>query len=361
TESAVARHGGRPLKAPRHAQLGALLRKGGLAAHENEVKEWASLYAIRLQESAGLDIVWDGEQQRSEMYHYAAKHIRSLSFTGHVRSFDNKYYEKAAAVEPVSLAAPFHVDELEYVLKHTDRVVKIPITGPYTLMDWSFDETYARDVGGVGRAADREARRRARAEFLSDIAGKVLRPNIQALVDAGATWVQIDEPGVTTKPDEVDLFVDAFNEATRGIDCRFTVHICFSDYSRLFPDTKRMRNFHGYAPEFANRDATKAGVAAGDRPGYHALDQFADPKVVPTVGLGVVDIHRDFVEPATLVRDRILYGVKVLGGPQRVYPSADCGLRTRTWEVSWKKLKALSKGARLAEERLTARGKARRK
>jgi 5-methyltetrahydropteroyltriglutamate--homocysteine methyltransferase len=72
----------------------------------------------------------------------------------------------------------------------------------------------------------------------------------------------------------------------------------------------------------------------------------------PGVGLGVIDIHSDFVEPAELVRDRVLYAVEAVGDPARVQVNPDCGLRTRSWDVVYEKLANMVEGTRLAEQAL---------
>src|SRR5207237_1273091 len=73
----------------------------------------------------------------------------------------------------------------------------------------------------------------------------------------------------------------------------------------------------------------------------------------PVVWLGVRDIHTDLVESPELVRDRLLYAVEVFGDPARIHVCPDCGLRTRSWDVAYEKLRALVEGCRLAEEALT--------
>jgi 5-methyltetrahydropteroyltriglutamate--homocysteine methyltransferase len=72
----------------------------------------------------------------------------------------------------------------------------------------------------------------------------------------------------------------------------------------------------------------------------------------PRWGLGVLDVHTDFVEPPELLRDRILYAVKVFGGPQRLQIMPDCGLRTRSWEIACRKLTSMTAGVRLARAAL---------
>jgi 5-methyltetrahydropteroyltriglutamate--homocysteine methyltransferase len=83
------------------------------------------------------------------------------------------------------------------------------------------------------------------------------------------------------------------------------------------------------------------------------ISKFRDLPYEPILGLGVLDIHTDFVESPELVRDRILYAVEVFGDPARIHVCPDCGLRTRSWDVAYEKLRALVEGCRLAEEALT--------
>ncbi len=329
-----------------------LLRKPELTSEDKrEVRKWSSLYGVRLLEAAGLDVVYDGEQQRSEMYHYPITHCTGFEFRGHVRSFDNKYYQKAACVAPPRLKEPYHVEEFLIVKGHARKPLKVPITGPYTLVDWSFDEHYSKGLA-LGSAQARKARKEARRRFLLDVARHVIRPNLEALIQAGAEWIQIDEPAVTTKPDEVPLFVEAFNEAVRGLNCRFTVHICFSDYSLLFPHIDELENCWGFSIGFANYDSREPGVSRERRPGYETLYAFRKLKRRFNIGVGVLDIHVDWVEPPELIRDRILYAVEVLSDPALVCPAPDCGLRTRTWDVAFKKLQNLVEGTQMAKEAL---------
>lgn len=309
------------------------------ASMKAEVKRWASRYAIRMLERTGLDMVYDGEQQRSEMYHYPITHAEGFEFRGLVRSFDNKYYQKAACVAPPRLKRPYHVEEFEFARKEAKKPLKVPITGAYTLADWSFDEHFGQtfEIGStVGRAERREARRR----FVLALARELIRPNVQALLDAGAEWVQIDEPAVTTHPDEIPLFVESFNESVKGLEGRFTIHICFSEYTLIFPHIDRLENCWGICLGFANSDSRALGTDGESRPGYRVLRRFNELSQRFHVGVGVVDIHSDFIEPPELIRDRLLYAIDVLG-PEWVNPCSDCGLRTRTWEVAYQKLASL--------------------
>jgi 5-methyltetrahydropteroyltriglutamate--homocysteine methyltransferase len=268
-----------------------------------------------------------------------------------VRSFDNKYYAKAAVVEPPSVMGPQDVGEFLFIQERTDRAVKVPLTGAYTMADWSYDEHYSRE-GALGASAER--RYDARRRLVADVAEHVIRPNVQGLVDAGADWIQIDEPAATTKPDEVPLVVLGFNAALAGVEngVKRSMHICFSDYSALWPHVLELEDCFELQLEFANRDSRELGTGDNDRPGYRDTLHLFREHGYPNVGLGVLDIHSDFIEPAELVRDRILYAVKVLDDPERIQVNPDCGLRTRSWGVVYEKLTNMVAGTRLAEETL---------
>jgi 5-methyltetrahydropteroyltriglutamate--homocysteine methyltransferase len=311
------------------------------------VDDWSARYGLALLERAGLDIVYDGEQRRTEMYDHVIRHARGFEQRGTIRSFDNKYYSKAAVVEEPSIDRPYDVDEYRFLAARTDRRLKAPFTGPYTIVDWSYDEHYGRH-GSLGATA--EQRTEATRRFLLDVAERVVRPNAAAVVEAGCDWIQIDEPALSTRPDEVPLGVEAFNASVAGIPAaRRSLHICFSDYSKLFPYVLELDDCFELQLEFANRDSHEPGTEGADRPGYETLLLFADHEDAPNVGLGVVDIHTNFVEPAELVRDRVVYAAELLG-PERVSVNPDCGLRTRSWDVAYEKLANMVEGTRLAEE-----------
>ncbi len=308
-----------------------------------ELRDLASLQQVRYLEAAGLDYVFDGEVHRIEMYEHPIRNSKGFTFYGHVRSFDNKYYLKAAATEEVGFLRPYHLEEYEYISKIAKRPVKVPITGPYTLADWSFNEHYLRKQGK--RLSPKDRLTEARRELTLDIAEKIIRPNIKALLNAGAPVVQIDEPAATTKPDEADLFAEAFNEATKGLSATFPVHICFSDYALLYPQVLEMKRCSEWQWEFANKEASGEGYRYLD-----LLNEYGDRR---KVGLGVLDIHVDKVETAELVRDRILRAAEVLEDPARIRVNPDCGLRTRSLDISYQKLTNMARGAEMAREVLT--------
>src|ERR687885_1590113 len=145
-------------------ELTGILRKGeGFSDEEKQkIQDFAALYGIRLLESAGLDVVYDGEQRRSEMYDHAVRHAKGFETRGTVRSWDNKYYTKAAVTEKPLVDTVYDLKEYEFVRSHTDRVVKVPFTGAYTIVDWSYDEYYSKDGVLLGAPAARRAEARQR-------------------------------------------------------------------------------------------------------------------------------------------------------------------------------------------------------
>jgi 5-methyltetrahydropteroyltriglutamate--homocysteine methyltransferase len=329
---------GRELPAVRDALLAGRSRE----LDPEAVRDLGALFAIRCLESVGLDRVYDGEARRIEMYEYPIRQMHGFRFQGHVRSFDNKYYLKAAVTDEIRLEHPYHVEEFDFVRHHARAEPKLPLTGPYTLADWSYNEYYlARQKGWKGRAARREAQR----EFVVDLARRALRPTIQALIEHGCRVIQIDEPAAGTHPDEAALVVEGFNAATEGFDAEFTMHICYSDYRALLPELLEAKRCRQWAWEFANRDS-----AAHD--GYEVLRALAEYGDLRAVGLGVVDVHRDLIETPETVAERIRRATRYLGDPRRIWVNPDCGLRTRSLPVARAKLEAVVQGAARARAEL---------
>jgi 5-methyltetrahydropteroyltriglutamate--homocysteine methyltransferase len=276
---------------------------------------------LEYMESTGLDNIGvGGEMFRWEMYKHPISHLNGLRFYGQVRSFDNRYYEKAAIFKKLESLENPYLEEFNYAVQFSKKDLKIPVTGPYTLMDWSFNEYYNN-----------------REEILFDFA-KIVRGNIKDLSHA---WnrpeklkVQIDEPAATTHPSEMQIFKDAMNYTIKGLDIEAHLHVCYSsDYELLYkiiPDT----DFYSFNLEYANRDNT---AVTADRIGYKDLKLFSE-YTDKRLGVGVIDVHTNFVEPVELIVSRLKYALKYLD-PEKLTVNPDCGLRTRAREIAYKKLK----------------------
>jgi 5-methyltetrahydropteroyltriglutamate--homocysteine methyltransferase len=322
----------------------ALLEGRAREAGPEAVRDLGALYGLRFLEAAGLDRVYDGEARRVEMYEHPIRQMHGFRFQGHVRSFDAKYYLKAAVVDEIRLAAPYDLGEFDFVRQHARAEPKLPITGPYTLADWSYNEYYlARQPGWKGRATRRAAQR----EFVVDLARRAIRPTLAALIDRGCRAIQIDEPAAGTHPDETALVVEGFNAATEGLSADFSMHICYSDYRALLPALLEAKACRQWAWEFANRDSE-------GHDGYEVLRVLRDLGDSRSIGLGVVDVHRDAIEPPAQVAERIRRAAGYLGDPSRIWVNPDCGLRTRSLPVARAKLDAVVAGAALARAELAS-------
>jgi len=333
-------------------ELVELLAENDSPVRKRAVLEWAAKYALRFFDRAGLDIFFDGEQWRSEMYEHVIRKSAGFKFLGYVKSFDYRYFNKAACIEKPKYAKSFYLDEFLFTKENTRKEMKVPFTGAYTLVDWTFNEYYEKKFSEEIKDFKRR-KFEAKREFLFDLTKEVIRPEISKLVGAGAKWIQIDEPAATTDPtdEEMKLFVECFNETVKGFDCAFSLHNCYSNYEVLAKYACELRNCSQLSLEFANRDNRQAGTG-NERTGYKAIKSFEEHSFQGNYGLGVVDVHTNFVESPELVRDRILHVVKIIRDPSRICASPDCGLRTRTWEISFRKLKNMVLGAELARKAL---------
>lgn len=325
-----------------------VINKGKLSREDLKVLyDYASLFAIRFFESAGLDVVWDGEQKRIEMYEHPLTYVEGFKFLGIVKVWDAEFYRRGAFTDRPKLVKPYHLEEFLFVKSKAKREVKIPLTGAYTLADWSFDEYYIKRY--IDLDDPLHARLKAKEEMVLDIAKNIIRPNVVSLVEAGAKRIQIDEPAVTSKPWEVPLMIEALNESIKGVNTKVTLHVCYSDYTKLFPYIAEAK-VHQISIECANRDSRELGVTGEVRVGYGVLQYFKEYAEWLEVAPGVIDVHTDFVEPPELVRDRLAYSAKKHGDASKIIACNDCGLRTRSWDIAYQKEKNLVEGASMARE-----------
>ena len=172
---------------------------------------------MRTQEELGLDVLVDGEQYRGDMVAYFAETMPGFARGGLVRSYGNRYYHKPVMVGPVRWPGPMTVDWWRWTQSLTTRPVKGMLTGPYTLMDWSFDDHYP----------DRKAACLALA--------REVRKEVEALLEAGVRIIQIDEPALSVRPDELGFAVEAMHLVVDGLPAYYVVHACFGAFETIYP------------------------------------------------------------------------------------------------------------------------------
>jgi 5-methyltetrahydropteroyltriglutamate--homocysteine methyltransferase len=329
-------------------------------AEKKEIVDFSLLYAIRMGETAGrglsqhegLDLVWSGEQARTEMYETPVSNIGGFEFIGKVRSFDNKYWRMASIRGSPSYQSNYHIEELLFTQKHAKRKVKVPVTDAITIMAWS-DNHYYTAKWAREKVSPLKRSFNARREFTLELA-KIIRKVIRELIASGVEEVQIDIPAATQyqSVDDMKLVAESFNETTKGLSATFSVHSCFPPrlgYAILFPQILEMKKCERFSFEYGNRDGYGRGVDDEARSGFADLKLFKEYGYNKGLGVGVLHIHTDKLPSVGVVRDRILYSAKVTGlDPEELYINPDCGLRTRKPEVAQRMLDLVVAGAEKA-------------
>src|SRR5579875_2256546 len=206
---------GKFLSVPAYEELVRLLQRRmssdapSTQEEKEAIRDWSVRYVLALFDRVDLDRVYSGEQWRVEMYEHLVRNIEGFKLLGSVHSFDYKYFTKGAIIAPPKFKHPIHLDEFEFVKASTSREVKIPITGPYTVVDWSFNEYYETQLRNKMQSNQRIDLRKtyfeARREFILSLVKDVLRVEIANLIQHGAKWIQIDEPAITTRPDKEEM------------------------------------------------------------------------------------------------------------------------------------------------------------
>jgi 5-methyltetrahydropteroyltriglutamate--homocysteine methyltransferase len=288
-----------------------------------EAKDDAARLITGEHERSGLDVVVDGEMRRNEMVEYFAHRIDGYEFNGRVKVWGHNYFDKPSVVDEVSYGQEWLVSEYEFTSEVATRPVKVPITGPYTLANWSFNEVYDSEE--------------ALAYDLADLVNE----EIEALVEAGARYIQIDEPALATTPDDHAIVGECLERIVDEVpdDVRLGLHVCYGDYSRIYPEILDYP-VHEYDLELVNGD-------------FEQLSVFTDHEFTKDFAMGVVDAHVAEVESVAQIKDNIKKGLEVVP-PERLTVSPDCGLKLLPREVAYGKMENMVQAAREIEAELDA-------
>jgi len=281
--------------------------KGDLSPEElRGLEEKATTEWIRFQEEIGIDVLVDGEQYRGDMATYFAENIEGTEISGLVRSYGNRFYKKPIIVDKLRLRGPISVDWFRFAQDQSDRPVKGMITGPYTMMDWSFDEYYG-----------------SRADACLAFA-KLLHQEAVALQAAGAKVIQVDEPALSTRFDELPLVVKAVGIVTQGIEAKTVLHTCYGNYNEIF--------------EYFNKLPVDQIDLEMSNSGLDLLDRFKREPLRKEIAFGVIDVHSHVIEEEALIRERIEKALTIFA-PSKLFIDPDCGLKTRSLEEAQAKLR----------------------
>jgi 5-methyltetrahydropteroyltriglutamate--homocysteine methyltransferase len=290
-----------------------------------EVELKATAEVIRLQEDIGLDILVDGEMYRGDMVAFFAGEpggnaIEGTKLGGLVRSYGNRYYHKPVITGKLRWPGPMTLDMWRYAQGLTDKPVKGMLTGPYTMVDWLFDEHYGD-----------------RTQAVLDMA-TVIHQEALELDKAGAPYIQVDEPAASTRFDEMDLVSRGLSIVTQGLKAKTVTHFCYGDFARVF-DRIVSLPVDQLDIETANSD-------------YDLLELFRGNRFDKDLAMGVLDVHSHRIETVEEVVAGIRRGLEVIP-PQRLYIDPDCGLKTRTWDEAAAKLRVMVQAVRQVRKELS--------
>jgi 5-methyltetrahydropteroyltriglutamate--homocysteine methyltransferase len=294
---------------------------GKLSVDElQDLERKATKEVIELQEELGIDLLVDGEMARGDMVAYFAENLEGMELGGLVRSYGNRYYHKPVIKDRVRWTRPITLDYYNLAQSLTDKPVKGMLTAPYTIVEWSFIEGYDTRRDAVLAMAD------------------VVHQEALELERAGATYIQIDEPALHTRPEEdLDTAIEAMNIVTDGLKATSIVHVCYGELGEVYP---RMLDM--------NVDEFNLALCNVD---YQWLDLFKKDKFTKVLGAGVFDVHSHRVPTVEEVKGGIKKVLEILP-PDQVVINPDCGLKTRTWDEAADQLRVMVQATREVKQEL---------
>jgi len=265
---------------------------------------------IREQEALGLDVLVHGEAERNDMVEYFGEQLQGFAFTraGWVQSYGSRCVKPPILYGDVSRPNPMTVDWIRYARSLTDKPVKGMLTGPVTLLNWSF----VRDDQPL-------------ADTCRQLA-LAIRQEVLDLEADGTDIIQIDEAalreGLPLRRSDwagyLDWAVDCFRIAANGVrdETQIHTHMCYSEFNDILADIARM-----------DADVITIETSRSD---MELLEAFRDFRYPNDIGPGVYDIHSPNI-PATEDIVALLRKAAQWIPAERLWVNPDCGLKTRNW------------------------------
>jgi 5-methyltetrahydropteroyltriglutamate--homocysteine methyltransferase len=281
---------------------------------------------VRFQEQVGLDVLVHGEFERNDMVEYFGEQLDGFAFTrlGWVQSYGSRCVKPPIIYGDVARPAPMTVRWSQYAQSLTDRPMKGMLTGPVTVLQWSF----VRD--------DQE-----RAQTCRQIA-LALRDEVRDLEAAGIGAIQIDEPaireGLPLRRGDWQAYLDWAVESFRIASCgvrdatQIHTHMCYSEFNDIIEAVAAM-------------DADVISIETS-RSRMELLDAFVRFRYPNEIGPGVYDIHSPRV-PGVAEMVELLQKARDVLAPEQLWVNPDCGLKTRGWDETRAALAAMVEAARI--------------
>ncbi|MFT4205274.1 MAG: 5-methyltetrahydropteroyltriglutamate--homocysteine S-methyltransferase [Chitinophagaceae bacterium] len=302
------------------------LKKGTIsqAEYEQHIAE-ATEEVIRWQEEIDIDVLVHGEFERNDMVEYFGEQLNGFAFTqnGWVQSYGSRCVKPPIIFGDVSRPAPMTVRWSQYAQSLTKRWVKGMLTGPVTILQWSFvrnDQPRSTTCEQIALA---------------------IRDEVVDLEKAGIKIIQIDEPaireGLPLRKENWQQYlqwaVRAFRIAASGVqdDTQIHTHMCYSEFNDIIA-------------HIADMDADVITIECS-RSQMELLDAFADFKYPNEIGPGVYDIHSPRV-PSKAEMVALLEKAQSVIPAAQLWVNPDCGLKTRAWDETRKALIAMVDAAK---------------
>jgi 5-methyltetrahydropteroyltriglutamate--homocysteine methyltransferase len=297
--------------------------------YENFIKEQIR-NVIKIQEELGLDVLVHGEFERSDMVEFFGQKMKGFAFTknGWVQSYGTRCVRPPIIYGDVSRPEPMTVKEISYAQSLTSKPVKGMLTGPVTILSWSF---YRKDI--------------PKKEIAYQIA-LALRDEVSDLEKAGIKVIQIDEPafreGLPLKKSKqkeyLEWAVNAFkltNEQVKA-ETQIQTHMCYSEFNEII--------------EYIYAMDSDVILIEASRSKGEILDAFEKFKYDHAIGPGVYDIHSPRIPTIEEMLEIAERSIKLID-KNLIWINPDCGLKTRNWEEVIPSLKNMVTVAKIMRER----------
>lgn len=288
---------------------------------------------IRAQEELGLDVLVHGEPERNDMVQYFSEQLAGYAATdyGWVQSYGSRCVRPPILYGDVSRPAPMTVRWFEVAQRATEKPVKGMLTGPVTMLAWSF----VRDDQPLSETADQVA--------------LALRDEVADLEAAGARFIQVDEPAIrellplraADQPAYLAWATGAFRLATSRVSesTQIHTHMCYSQFAELI-DT------------ILDLDADVTSIESS-RAGMGVLQALAQHNFHLGIGPGIWDIHSPRVPSEAEIEHLLRQAVRHVD-PALLWVNPDCGLKTRGWAETTASLQNLVAAAHEVRATITA-------
>ena len=289
-----------------------------------QAQDDATLIAIRAQEQAGLDIVSDGEIRRESYSNRFATALEGVDLDHPGTALDRSGHPNPVPriVGKIRRKHAVEVDDLKFLRANTDRMVKITVPGPFTMLQQAQNDFY-----------------KSEEDAAMDYAAAV-NEEIRDLFAAGADVVQIDEPYMQARPEKARLYgLKALNRALEGVTGTTAVHICFG-YAAIIHERP---SGYSFLPELAQCSCRQVSIeTAQSRLDCSAL-QALDGK---SVMVGCIDLADPAVETVDTIVQRIERALPYVKA-ENVILAPDCGMKYLPRETAVGKLRAMVEAAKV--------------